>query len=115
MSLSTSSNKASRSSSNPLHVMRGPDPRIHRFRWMEGQALRRGLRQQAAHDFWVTLNGQQQRASRRIRNAAMLLPIAQGTDGEVERRREFGLRHPEAPSQYLDARHAAHPGQAATA
>src|SRR5207248_1944717 len=49
--------------------------------------------------------------SRRVRRAAMLLPIAQGRDGQVERLGEFRLRHPETLPEHLDARYPAHPSQ----
>ena len=73
--------------------------------------LRCPIREQSPHEFGIAFNCQQQRASRRIGRASVLLPVAQSRDGQVEGSSKFCLRHPEALSQHLDARHSAHPCQ----
>ena len=72
------------------------------------QRLRRPIRQESAHDFGVALDGEQEGARGRVRDAAALLPIAQGRNGQAERMREFRLRHAETLSERLDPRDAAH-------
>src|SRR5258708_29180666 len=73
--------------------------------------LRCPIREQSPHEFGIAFNCQQQRASRRIGRASGLLPVAQSRAGQVEGSSKFCLRHPEALSQHLDARHSAPPSQ----
>ena len=69
-------------------------------------ALRRAIGEQLAHDVPSAFDGGQQGASRRVRRAPALLPVAQGPDRQVEGVGELRLRHAEALPQRLDARHA---------
>jgi hypothetical protein len=47
-------------------------------------SLRGEVNQQTPHHFGVTFNGQQQRTRRRIRDAPVLLPIAQTRDRQMK-------------------------------
>ena len=51
----------------------------------------------------IAFGGQQQRTCWRVPCATVLLPITQSRDRQVEGFGKFRLRHPEAPSQHLDA------------
>jgi hypothetical protein len=70
--------------------------------------LRSSIRNQSSHDFGVAFDGQQESASRRVRGASTLLPVAQSREGQTKCFSKFLLRHVETLPQHLDARCAAH-------
>lgn len=70
--------------------------------------LRSSIHKQSPHDFGVAFDGQQESASRRIRGASTLLPVAQSRERQMKGFGKFHLRHVETLPQHLDARHAAH-------
>lgn len=89
----------------PLESDSGFDPAVM------SPILRRPIREELPDDLWIAFDGQQQRASWRVWGAAVLLPITQSRDRQVEGFSKFRLRHSETLSQHLDAGYAAHSRQ----